>query len=363
MLAHNYKPDHYSLAGWYLSEKLDGQRALWDGGISRGILKSKVPYANTEKDERYLETQIATGLWSRYGNVIHAPDKWLDDLPLYPLDGELYGRIRMPRQDLRSITSNQNKNMTEWSKVVYRIFDTIQMDRWLAYGFIDLPNCHIRIGPQTYIWAENQAIEIGTEFCSKEYIFKQRLHALTRECGHSSWVCEVHPQEPLPFNTEQAEAIVTKRLEEVSEAGGEGLIARSPFEYWEPHRVHTMLKLKKLQDMEGTVIGYITGRETDKGSKLLGMMGALVLMLDNKQTLEISGFTDEERTLVYSTMTVPAGRPMATRWAFENPETYCPDIIYALHFPRGTRVTFKYRGLSKDGVPQEARYWRKHDAS
>ena len=130
MLAHTYKPKKYGVGGWFLSEKLDGMRAYWDGGISRGILKSDVPWANTAKDERYIEPPIATGLWSRYGNVIHAPDWWLDKLPAIPLDGELY--IPEARQRLMSIVKDTTPG-TGWQDVKYYVFDMPAYDQRMLW--------------------------------------------------------------------------------------------------------------------------------------------------------------------------------------------------------------------------------------
>ena len=48
--------------GWWMSEKLDGVRAYWDG----------------------------SKLLSRLGNVLHAPDWYVACLPPMPLDGELW---------------------------------------------------------------------------------------------------------------------------------------------------------------------------------------------------------------------------------------------------------------------------------
>ena len=33
-------------AGWYVSEKLDGTRCFWDGGVTRGVPTESVPWAN-----------------------------------------------------------------------------------------------------------------------------------------------------------------------------------------------------------------------------------------------------------------------------------------------------------------------------
>jgi len=63
MLAQVYDPKKHAIGGWRVSEKKDGERCWWDGGITRGIPKSRVPWANTKKDARYRTAPIATGLW------------------------------------------------------------------------------------------------------------------------------------------------------------------------------------------------------------------------------------------------------------------------------------------------------------
>jgi hypothetical protein len=119
MLAKEFDPASHRIAHCYLSLKLDGQRAFWDGGISRGLPKPGIPWANNKKDERYKEPPVATGLWSRYGNVIHAPDWFLDDLPKgIFLDGELYaGRGKF--QEARSIISTIVPNAEAWKVIKY----------------------------------------------------------------------------------------------------------------------------------------------------------------------------------------------------------------------------------------------------
>ena len=96
------------VGGWYISEKLDGSRCFWDGGITRGMKTEDVPYAsiiNPKTGERKTKIKpIATGLWSRYGNPIIAPGWFLDQLPKCLLDGELWaGRGKF--QLCRSITA------------------------------------------------------------------------------------------------------------------------------------------------------------------------------------------------------------------------------------------------------------------
>jgi DNA ligase-1 len=62
LLAHRWENDT-DLTGWWMSEKLDGVRAYWDG-------------------RRFL---------SRLGNEYFAPAWFIEGLPPIPLDGELWG--------------------------------------------------------------------------------------------------------------------------------------------------------------------------------------------------------------------------------------------------------------------------------
>jgi hypothetical protein len=86
-LADRYDPRKHYVAGWFVSEKLDGTRCFWDGGISRGLPTEQVPWASIiDPKTGQKKTKIkpvATGLWSRYGNPIMAPDWWLNQLPCW----------------------------------------------------------------------------------------------------------------------------------------------------------------------------------------------------------------------------------------------------------------------------------------
>ena len=81
------------LRGWWMSEKLDGVRAFWDG-------------------KKFL---------SRQGNIYHTPDWFIAGLPDVPLDGELW-IDRKKFQRTVSIVRRQDKSDL-WSEVRYLIFD------------------------------------------------------------------------------------------------------------------------------------------------------------------------------------------------------------------------------------------------
>ena len=79
--------------GWWLSEKLDGVRAYWDG-------------------QQFI---------SRLGNRYHAPSWFTAGLPDVPLDGELWiGRKQFQRTV--SIVRRQDQS-DHWKEVSFRIFD------------------------------------------------------------------------------------------------------------------------------------------------------------------------------------------------------------------------------------------------
>lgn len=85
--------------GWWLSEKLDGVRAYWDG-------------------QQFL---------SRQGNLFHAPAWFIDTLPRVPLDGELWlGRKSFQRAV--SIVRRQDKSDL-WKELKYLVFDAPQLEK------------------------------------------------------------------------------------------------------------------------------------------------------------------------------------------------------------------------------------------
>ena len=80
-------------AGWWVSEKLDGVRAYWDGA-------------------KFL---------SRLGNVYHAPPWFTKGLPPHPLDGELF-TARKAFQRTVGIVKRQDHPET-WDTVRFVVFD------------------------------------------------------------------------------------------------------------------------------------------------------------------------------------------------------------------------------------------------
>lgn len=338
------------MTGQYISEKLDGMRFYWDGGITTGMLKSDVPWANMEKDERYLSKQYATGFWSFYGNIIQAPKDFIDQMPKIPLDGEMFSK-ELPRQDLMSIIKKLEPDSNNWKKVKCNCFDMPAYYTMFSNGIIDIPN-YCKVFRNILDWIERQHAYKQLAYLPKPETRYESVYWLLNKWLEGNKVAIPHPQHAIPYQSHKAEAFINGFMESVLASGGEGVILRKMSTYYECERSWNVLKLKPYDDMEGTVIGYITGRV----GKLQGLMGALVLKLDDGGTLELSGFTDEERQLVSRD-----DKDDPFIWAYHHVEERCPESISALYFPVGSRVTFKYRGLSNDGIPQEARYFRRRE--
>jgi len=341
-LAHKYNPVKHFISGWYMSEKLDGMRCYWDGGITRGMTKTDVPWANCEKDERYVGTQISTGLWSRLGNVIHAPDWWLDQLPKCPADGELYINRETFRQDLMKRIKKLVPKREDWKPVFLRTYGLPSYEKMFPEHkeFI-----FVRLG-----------VHLSNYKPSNNLTFRQEYYLLQKHCQGTR--AAPVPQIELPLSGVMAPEKLKHFAARVISQGAEGVMLRDPNQPYECCRSHNLLKFKPFDDAEGTITGFITGRETELGSKLLGLMGAMILKLDDGVRLELSGFTNEERKLEGKSVVQAVS---ARSWAEANPETECPLWLECVHFKRGDRVTFKYRGLTKDGVPSEARYFRKDE--
>jgi DNA ligase-1 len=96
LLAHRWEDQ--DLTGWWMSEKLDGVRAYWDGA-------------------RFL---------SRLGNEFLAPDWFVADLPPHPLDGELWlGRRAFP--ETVSVVRRADRGEA-WRQLRFLVFDVPSRD-------------------------------------------------------------------------------------------------------------------------------------------------------------------------------------------------------------------------------------------
>ena len=335
MLAKVWK--NQNIKGWMCSEKLDGTRAFCDGGITRGILVSEVPWANTIKDDRLKIAPVATGLWSRSGKVIHSPKWWTNQLPNFFIDGELwmgYGNF----QSLRSEVASQDG---DWSKVSYMAFGCPNK------SVIEPRRITVRGDYKFEVKESDQFLNIGHLAAPITWGFENEIKRL--ESIGPNDVIQVVKQEEIPY--QDTGLFIAHKLQSVLNNGGEGLMFRHQAMPWEACRSKFLLKHKPFFDCEVKITGYTSGKLTDKGSKHLGKIGALITEFQGKRLL-VSGLTDIEREL---------GDSISITKAIEYPGQELPGAI-AKHFKVGQIITIRYRELSDDKIPKEARFWRKHSS-
>lgn len=347
-LAQKYDPKSSFVSNWFYSEKLDGERMLWDGGISRGMLKSEVPWANTSKDARFKIPQVSTGCWSRYGNVIHVSNDILDSLPAIPLDCELFlGHKRW--QELTSIIKRHDPD-SRWEQVRLMVLDSPPLQTVFADKLINNTNYKKRFS-DIISWIQGR---YGDKFFIDPKTPYEFVYSRLKKSNIENKYVKIHEQKVVPLH--KTHEFIEAELERVVDQGVEGLIIRNPGVSYKCERTHDLLKYKPYNDDEGIVVGYTWGEETDLGSKLLGLMGSLRVLYKNIQ-FDLSGFTNQEREMEFVRTHVDAyeeGR--------SHPGESVDMNIHNPRFPCGSRITFRYRELSDSGVPKEAKYLRKFEA-
>lgn len=262
---------------------------LFSFSLSYGFQTSAVMLPKTYKGQELIHWMWSEkldgirGRWTgremltKRGNKIDVPQYFTENFPPFPLDGEIWGgRQTYEKTSSIVLTSGQDKG-----------WDT------LRYGVFDAPE-------------EGKSIE-------------QRLQK-TKEwfTEHPSKYCFIIAQQRLKNRAELA-----KRLKEIEDLGGEGIVVVKMGSMYTNGRSIEILKVKTFDDTEAIVIGYSPGK-----GKHFGKVGALLVELagDRKISFKIgTGLSDEVR---------------------ENPP------------PIGAMITFKYTGFYASGKPKFSSFLR-----
>ena len=209
--------DSQDVSGWLMSEKLDGIRAVWNG--------------NT--------------LTSRQGNPIQAPDWFIDALPPFAIDGELWTK----RNDFDTISSivRQHTPDKRWHDIHYHIFEVPNQPGGLLERLSIL----------------------------EHYLTEHNVGFLT----------------VIPHTVIDSMPALNTKLSNVIALGGEGLVVRNPNTPYQTGRSSSALKVKQYQDTECTVIAYKAGK-----GKYTGKTGALQCQLTSGIRFFVgSGLSDQQR--------------------------------------------------------------------
>lgn len=354
LLASTFDASKHDPIGMIASEKLDGNRCFWDGGVSRGDDTVNVPWASIHHPKTgEVKDKIkpkATGLWSRYGNPIQAPDWFLDQLPPEPLDGELYaGRGNF--QLTQTIVRRDDPNEGAWEKIKFIAFGAPTLKSVFQSGLIKNAN-FLR--------------DISESVC-KLYV---------TECGYGWHVDERSYVEELDvlddlyarFGLKHFDIVGTTVIEtmeqldtmtkKVCELGGEGVMIRDPESVWFPKRRPFLLKVKPRHDAEATIVGFTAGRKGKTG-QFLGKLGTLNCVWHGDPTAPCGLFKKAVEFEVGTGLTHADREVHADDVEFlaERPGERV-DSCVPLHFKIGDRITFSYMGVTNDNAPREPAFIR-----
>jgi DNA ligase-1 len=250
MLASNWR-DGPDVSRYWVSEKLDGVRARWDG----------------------------KQLWSRSGQRIATPNGFTAQWPDLEMDGELWlGRGRFDQTN--ALLRQHPFDEAQWRQLCFMVFD--------------LPG------------------HAGT--------FNERVAAMRRLQNNRD-----HPSLQIVAQQQLVDgAALQAQLKQVVDSGGEGLMLQHGDNRYMPGRSLQLFKLKPWDDAEARVIGHLPGK-----GKYVGMLGSLLVEADDGRRFRLgSGLKDAER---------------------RDPP------------PLGSVVTYRYNGLTSNGLPRFARYLRLRD--
>ncbi|CAE7299237.1 ligA [Symbiodinium natans] len=184
--------------GWWMSEKLDGVRAVWRNG------------------------QFS----SRGDNSFACPDWFKKKMPAgCVLDGEIWGG-RGQFQKTSGIVRSSTRG-SEWEFLTYMVFDCLQEG-----------GASIEHNP-----------------------FEARMDAVRRICAsaHGKDPGKDPVLKAVPMEKCAGRAQLDSALAEVEKRGGEGLMLRCPGSKYEHRRSKSLLKVKTFYDEEAIVVGHAGG--------------------------------------------------------------------------------------------------------
>lgn len=212
------------VAGWFVTELHGGIRCFWDGGISRGLATEQVPWASVidprTRDLKEIIPAIATGLWSKFAEVLDASSEFLDRLPPFPCDGML-----LPNGE-------------------YSIFSSPTWESLLRTGNIENHKMRLRINwEECSHWLRTNA-KPDSRSTLKDSNLSQELFCLQAWTG---WCDDIYLARHmlLPHDPNVAKDLLAYFMREVFERGGRGVVFRNPAGIWEPFRTKNCMKLER----------------------------------------------------------------------------------------------------------------------
>jgi hypothetical protein len=291
--------------GWYVSRKLNGYAALWDGGITRGDLAEEIPWYNRGGDWRRKEVIYSTGLWTLDGKVIKAPNWWLDMLPSnIPIHGELWAD---DNKSISAVSRSLDVYDTRWSQLLFMVYNVKPYECWCMSPEASL---HINNSPWHIRMAKLQGIENATVTMLKQ----EKVTSVD---------------------------FLQEQIAMATAYGWEGLMLINPDSYYECKRSHNLVKIKPVYDYEATVISYIGGK-----GKYAGHMGALVVEVTWDD--QVTSFHGGRKEFVGKRVRFNVGGGFSDSQRDWN---YVKE-----YFPAGAQITINFQEVGVNGCPPTAIY-------
>lgn len=190
---------------------------------------------------------------------------------------------------------------------------------WIARGQFDRLSGIVRqLRPDDQAW--NSVRYMVFELPGAQGSFAERNQQLGEivRAANVAWLVQIRQESPINH------LHLEKRLAAVVAGGGEGLMLHRADAPYQVGRSAALIKMKPLQDAEARVVGYIAGK-----GRHVGRVGALLLETDDGRHFKLgAGLSDSMR---------------------DNPPTV------------GSRISYRFRGLTPEGLPRFASYWRAYD--
>jgi hypothetical protein len=324
--------------GHYISRKLNGWGVIWDGGVTRGVLAAHVPWYYLGGDSRLKTQPVATGLWTigreNKPKVIHAPDWYLDTLPIgVPLHGEFWHNDEL--DFVKSVCGQGHGGRFDdrWKQISFQVYN--------IKPFVCFP------GIERFV--EQQFVLNNTDLLHKYVVFYQNnLSWLSRMSAALDVVKSKSPSFFTYSNFLKQDPI--HHVDEIKEFQNyvglkkwEGLMLINPDGRYECSRSWDLLKIKEFFDIEATIVGYRMG---ERGN--LNKMGALVC--ETTWDEKVLGFTGGRKSHIGRRVNFAVGGGFEKRqreW----------DYVSAC-FAIGKTIPVKFLYLSKDGIPQSPNFIR-----
>lgn len=242
-----------NVADYWVSEKLDGIRARWNG----------------------------TELYTRNGNKIFAPTWFTADWPKATIDGELWigrGEFELTASIVLSKRTHVEQNNLP-SALTHTLSTSVassKSDSVHGYAGSTAPN-------KRWSRVRFMAFDMPMEGVP----FDTRLNALNSldEATPNSTFAVISQFKLLSIDALEA------KLEQVTKEGGEGLMLHHGKALYKSGRSNKLLKIKRFEDAEARVLAHLPGK-----GRFKGMMGSLLVETPDGIQFKLgTGFSENER--------------------------------------------------------------------